>query len=101
MRKERNYLFREDAYSLQEMIQLRLDGWTLRKLAEKYNVDPKTISNECNKAGLVLGNVEPIKKTSKKVEESWYLNEFGERVNKGNDYRTYLQNANVKVKRML
>jgi hypothetical protein len=92
MRRARNKIFAEHPELEVEMFELRKAGGSLRILARKYNVDWKCISTRCKKAG--IEPLIPISSSSrKKIKETegWYLDEFGEKVRKGMDYKDYLK----------
>lgn len=88
----RNQIFIEQPKLELEMFELRKAGSSLRILARKYNVDWKCISTRCKKAGIkpLVPITSSWKKKIKETDE-WYLDEFGEKVRKGMDYKDYLE----------
>lgn len=92
----------KDPDKLLEMFLLRINGWTVTRLAEKYRCDSTTITHHCRK-----NKIYPQKKPQRQIrppteedlrkqrnfkEEQPYFNELGEKINPGKDYKEYLLN---------
>jgi len=79
---------------LREMLTLRLQGWPLRLLAEKYEVDHSSIRRACLRNGLPAEiNIlpEPIISFRRVI-----VDYNGERINRGRTYKEYLAMPHVK-----
>jgi len=101
MRKRRNEIFNKKPEVLKEMFDLRVSGWSLGKLADKYKVDRKTIFFRCQESGIVPKMKVVRKYTDKatrneiKLGKLGYKDEFGETINVGHDYQWYLKKAGL------
>lgn len=84
---------------LQEMLSLRQQGWREVDLATKYHCDVSTISNQCHKHNVFP--LTPITKRPPVKPLLKYAKWSDEEVNKGYDYKTYLEIEKKKSKQFL
>lgn len=79
----------EDSKVLNEMLFLRLRGWSLKELAWRYGCEHTSIRKQCIRYGLPMNIVllpRPII-TFRLVRTDWN----GERINVGKTYQEYLK----------
>jgi len=101
MRKKRNRIFERKPEALKEMLDLRVSGWSLGKLADKYKVDRKTIFFRCQENDIVptmkiLRKPTPRRdkatRNEIKLGKLGYTDEFGEKINVGRrSYAEYVK----------
>lgn len=97
-----------DKIKLQEMLELRGNGWSLPALARRYNVyDHAAIQYHCKRHGVYLGHEnkknlkvfyhsrQPVIRNIIATVLVWWLPET-ERVNPGKTYKEYVQEYNAK-----
>lgn len=63
--KDRYRVFYNNPDLLQEMLRLRVAGWSLRLLSERYNVDHSSIRFQCKKFHILVITPQPAKPKSK------------------------------------
>ena len=102
MRRTWTRFFQNNPEKLKEMLDLRRSGWSLRKLGRHYLVDHTYIRSVCVKAA-----VEPVKAVTSshvgrkvKPKPLWTVDQFGERINMGKDYKSYLKEKGIKPSKL-
>jgi len=104
MKKKRNNIFRDNLEVREQMIKEYNSGMSSGKLALKYKVSPKTVLKYCSESSILqkkrrgsimktFSRKQPTYPSFRSTSQNVWVDEKGEKVNKGHNYDYYLRNS--------